>query len=166
MSPLTASLLSCSFVWLMCKYVLNEKTHSFGFRLQILSLTAAISITFIVNLVFSLVFDDILVLLRDLNSLWLFATFVLSFGLSRFLVIHSRTDGVHSNKKNMVQCFLTPWRTQFIEEIINSKLREALLEAAGKEDGGALGSPETSPTPEREGEEEPNTRHVSALVVF
>jgi hypothetical protein len=99
MSPLTASLLSCSFVWLICKYVLNEKTHSFGSRLQVLSLTAGISITFIVMLVFSLIFDDILVLLRGLNSLWLVATFCLGFGFSRFLVIHNRTDGsVRSNK--------------------------------------------------------------------
>ena len=54
-------------------------------------------------------------------------TFIIGFGMSRFLVIHNRTDGAHSSYGNLVSCFLTPWRTQFIEEIINSQLQEALL---------------------------------------
>jgi len=44
--------------------MLNDKTHSFGTRLQCLSVAAGISISFIVLLVFSLIFDDIYVLLR------------------------------------------------------------------------------------------------------
>jgi len=57
-------MLSCFFLSIICRYVLNEKTHSFGTRLQCLSLAAGTSISFIVLLVFSLIFDDIYILLR------------------------------------------------------------------------------------------------------
>ena len=54
--------------------------------------------------------------------------FWVGFGLTRFLVIHHRTDGKHSIGGNIVHCFLTPWATQFIKDIIDDQLNAPLEE--------------------------------------
>ena len=67
MSPLTSAVLSCFFLFMMCKFVLND-THehrSFSFRLQFLSVVAGISLAIIVLLITSIIFEDVIMLLTS-----------------------------------------------------------------------------------------------------
>lgn len=54
-------------------------------------------------------------------------TFFFGFGAARFLVVHHRTDGRHSSTENALKCFFTPWKSHFIEDIVNNQLQEALM---------------------------------------
>lgn len=46
-------------------------------------------------LVFSLIFDDMLLMLTGYKWLYLVGVFWFGFGTSRYVVIHHRTDGKH-----------------------------------------------------------------------
>lgn len=109
-SPLTSALLTTIFITLACKHILNETTHSFGARLQSLSFLAGLSLAFIVLLVFSLIYDDMFILLSSYNWLYLVGVFWFGFGTARYVVIHHRTDGKHKQSENLMHCYLTPWK--------------------------------------------------------
>lgn len=104
----------------MCRYVLNDATHSFGARLQSLAIVAGTSLAFIVLLVFSLIYDNMWVMLTEYRWANLLLVFWLGFGTARYLVLHDRTDGRHSKLENAFSCYLTPWKVTFIEVIINN----------------------------------------------
>jgi hypothetical protein len=101
---------------------------------------AGLSLTFIVYLVFSLVYDSSTFLIEDFKWLYLVLVFWFGFGTARYVVIHHRTDGKHNKYSNMWACYITPWREQFIEDVINNELESLLLNSRS----------ETSPVNRRE----------------
>jgi hypothetical protein len=62
LSPLVAAILTCIFLLIVCRYVINEKAYSFHTRMSVLSIISGVTFGTILFLTTNLVYDGLFLL--------------------------------------------------------------------------------------------------------